>query len=68
MASVNGNKNPVNLLFVKILWLFLKKKIKVNYRYDWGFIHPAQSEIISVGLIVVGAFILLMTKKVAKKV
>ena len=65
-------KIPLNLfgfyLILNGLERFLIEKIKVNYRYDWGFIHPAQSEIISVGLIVVGAFILLMTKKVAKKV
>lgn len=38
---------------------FLIEKIKVNYRYDWGFIHPAQSEIISAVLFFTGSAILL---------
>jgi phosphatidylglycerol---prolipoprotein diacylglyceryl transferase len=33
--------------------LFIEK-IKVNYRYNWGFLHPAQSEIIAVGLALLG--------------
>ena len=38
---------------------FFIEKIKVNYKYDWGFIHPAQSEIISVLLVAIGALILI---------
>lgn len=38
---------------------FFIEKIKVNYKYDWGFIHPAQSEIISFILAIVGILILL---------
>lgn len=38
---------------------FLIEKIKVNYHYDWGFIHPVQSEIISVILFITGCSILL---------
>ena len=38
---------------------FFIEKIKVNYRYDWGFMHPAQSEIISVILLIIGSGILL---------
>jgi phosphatidylglycerol:prolipoprotein diacylglycerol transferase len=38
---------------------FFIEKIKVNYRYDWGFIHPAQSEIISVLLLFISSWILL---------
>jgi phosphatidylglycerol---prolipoprotein diacylglyceryl transferase len=42
---------------------FFIEKIKVNYKYDWGFVHPAQSEIISVCLAVTGVIILLMYRK-----
>jgi phosphatidylglycerol:prolipoprotein diacylglycerol transferase len=42
---------------------FFVEKIRVNYKYDWGFIHPTQAEIISVGLIIVGIVILLTRKK-----
>jgi phosphatidylglycerol---prolipoprotein diacylglyceryl transferase len=42
---------------------FFIEKIKVNYKYDWGFIHPAQSEIISVCLAVTGTIILLLYRK-----
>lgn len=38
---------------------FFIERIKVNYRYDWGFIHPAQSEIIAVILFMLGTSILL---------
>ncbi|OQP66576.1 hypothetical protein A3860_13935 [Niastella vici] len=37
---------------------FSIEKVKVNYRYDWGFIHPAQSEIISIILLITGLFII----------
>ncbi|MBS1775368.1 MAG: prolipoprotein diacylglyceryl transferase [Bacteroidetes bacterium] len=33
---------------------FLVEKIRVNYKYDWGFLHPTQAEIISSLLIVFG--------------
>jgi phosphatidylglycerol:prolipoprotein diacylglycerol transferase len=42
---------------------FFIEKIKVNYKYDWGFIHPAQSEFISVCLAVTGILILLLYRK-----
>lgn len=38
---------------------FLVEKIRVNYKYDWGFIHPTQAEIISTALILLGIGILL---------
>jgi phosphatidylglycerol:prolipoprotein diacylglycerol transferase len=38
---------------------FLVEKIRVNYKYDWGFIHPTQAEIISFSLILLGISILL---------
>lgn len=33
---------------------FLVEKIRVNYKYDWGLIHPTQAEIISGGLVIAG--------------
>jgi prolipoprotein diacylglyceryltransferase len=42
---------------------FLVEQIRVNYQYDWGFIHPTQAEIIAVGLILSGAALLLYSKR-----
>ena len=42
---------------------FLIEKIRVNYKYDWGFIHPTQAEIISAILVLTGISILLFYKK-----
>lgn len=42
---------------------FMIEKIKVNYKYDWGFIHPTQSEIISILLIITGISIILFYRK-----
>ncbi|MBL7718840.1 MAG: prolipoprotein diacylglyceryl transferase [Flavipsychrobacter sp.] len=41
---------------------FFIEKIRVNYEYDWGFLHPSQAEIISSGLVLLGAAILLFYK------
>lgn len=41
---------------------FLVELIRVNYKYDWGFIHPSQAEILSVVLVAVGAGLLLFYK------
>ncbi len=46
------------LIFVGIE-RFLVELIRVNYKYDWGFIHPTQAEILSVVLVLVGAGLLL---------
>jgi phosphatidylglycerol:prolipoprotein diacylglycerol transferase len=42
---------------------FLVEKIRVNYKYDWGFIHPTQAEIISVILFVIGITLLLYKRR-----
>lgn len=42
---------------------FLVELIRVNYKYDWGFIHPTQAEIISVGLMLSGAILLVLSKR-----
>jgi phosphatidylglycerol:prolipoprotein diacylglycerol transferase len=38
---------------------FLVEKIRVNYEYDWGFLHPSQAEIISTVFILLGVTLLL---------
>lgn len=42
---------------------FFIEKIRVNYEYDWGFIHPSQAEIISFCLIIAGIFLFVKQKK-----
>ena len=42
---------------------FLVEKIRVNYKYDWGFLHPTQAEIISVLMFLVGLGLILFYKK-----
>lgn len=41
-------------LIVNGLERFTIEKIRVNYQYDWGFIHPTQAEIIATILIIIG--------------
>jgi phosphatidylglycerol---prolipoprotein diacylglyceryl transferase len=41
---------------------FLIEKIRVNYKYDWGFLHPTQAEIISSIMILAGVSILIFLK------
>ncbi len=42
---------------------FLVELIRVNYKYDWGFIHPTQAEILSVTLAITGICLLLFYKE-----
>ncbi|MEI8279357.1 MAG: prolipoprotein diacylglyceryl transferase family protein [Bacteroidota bacterium] len=41
---------------------FFVEKIRVNYKYDWCFIHPTQAEIISSVLVLAGVSIMLFYK------
>ncbi len=41
---------------------FFIEKIRVNYKYDWGFLHPTQAEIISTLLVLTGLGILFFYK------
>jgi phosphatidylglycerol---prolipoprotein diacylglyceryl transferase len=52
-------------LIVNGIERFTIEKIRVNYKYDWGFMHPTQAEIISTCLILIGIGILLLYKKKA---
>lgn len=42
---------------------FFIEKIRVNYKYEWRFIHPTQAEIISAILVLAGIIIILFYKK-----
>ncbi|MBN9482364.1 MAG: hypothetical protein BGO70_17450 [Bacteroidetes bacterium 43-93] len=44
---------------------FLVETIRVNYKYDWGFIHPTQAEILSVVFVIIGLVLLLRVRKVS---
>lgn len=50
-------------LIVNGIERFLIEKIRVNYKYNWGFLHPTQAEIIATSLVVIGIAILLFYKK-----
>ena len=41
-------------LIVNGIERFLIEQIRVNYKYDWGFIHPTQAEIIAVSITAAG--------------
>lgn len=41
---------------------FFIEKIRVNYKYDWGFLHPTQAEIISTCLVLAGIGIFVFAK------
>ncbi|RYE25848.1 MAG: diacylglyceryl transferase [Sphingobacteriales bacterium] len=45
---------------------FLIEKMRVNFRYDLGFIHPSQAEIISTVLILAGIALVMFSKKKAE--
>src|SRR5690606_22810388 len=42
---------------------FFIEKIRVNNKYDFGFIHPTQAELISFGLILTGILLIYFMKK-----
>jgi len=42
---------------------FLVELVRVNYKYDWGFIHPTQAEILSVLLVITGISLILFYKQ-----
>ena len=56
-------RRPLHLFGVYLIFngleRFLVEKIRVNYKYDWGFLHPSQAEIISACLMLGGIAILL---------
>lgn len=60
-------KHPLQLfgayLIMNGLERFFIEKIRVNYKYDWGFIQPTQAEIISTVLVITGLILLFALKR-----
>lgn len=50
-------------LIVNGLERFFVEKIRVNYKYDLGFIHPTQAEIISTLLVLIGLSLIFVVSK-----
>ena len=50
-------------LVVNGLERFMVEQIRVNYKYDWGFIHPTQAEIIAVLLMAGGVILFVRARK-----
>ena len=50
-------------LVINGLERFFIEKIRVNYKYDLGFIKPTQAEIISTVLVITGLVLLLFVSK-----
>lgn len=43
---------------------FFIEQIRVNYKYNWGFMHPTQAEILAVAIILCGVILFLSRKKI----
>ena len=43
---------------------FLIEQIRVNYKYDWGFLQPTQAEILAVAISLCGVLLFLFRKKI----
>ncbi len=43
---------------------FLIEQIRVNYKYDWGFIKPTQAEIIAVAIVLCGILLFVTRNKI----
>ena len=60
-------KYPLHMFAVYLILAgierFLVELVRVNYKYNWGFVHPSQAEVISVVLFVTGVGILLFYRK-----
>lgn len=58
---------PWQLFGVYLIWngveRFTVETFRVNYKYDWGFLHPTQAEIISTCLVLAGLALLLFAGK-----
>lgn len=65
-------KYPLQLFGVYLIFngleRFFVEKIRVNYKYDLGFIQPTQAEIISTILVLLGLAMLLIVNKKSKQV
>jgi prolipoprotein diacylglyceryltransferase len=55
-------------LIVNGMERFLVEKIRVNYQYDWGWLHPTQAEIIAVGMILTGIILWFSRKTIHDRI
>lgn len=64
-------KYPLQLFGVYLMMngleRFFVEKIRVNYKYDWGFIQPTQAEIISTALVLLGLSMLVFVNRKSKE-
>ncbi|MGN6567417.1 MAG: prolipoprotein diacylglyceryl transferase [Flavipsychrobacter sp.] len=67
----NRLKYPLHMFGLYLIFngieRFLVETIRVNYKYNWGFIRPTQAEIISTLLVIAGVCIMLFYKKKEEK-
>jgi phosphatidylglycerol:prolipoprotein diacylglycerol transferase len=65
-------KYPLHMFALYLIFAgierFLVEQIRVNYKYNWGFIHPTQAEIISVVLLTTGLAIFLFYRPAAERI
>lgn len=47
---------------------FFIEQIRVNYKYDWGFLHPTQAEILAVAIALLGVFFFLFRKPIDRMI
>lgn len=61
-------KVPLGLFSIYLIFngveRFFIEQIRVNYKYDWGFMQPTQAEIIAVCIVLAGIILLLSHKKI----
>lgn len=61
-------KTPLGIFSVYLIFngmeRFLIEQIRVNYKYDWGFIQPTQAEIIAVCIMLCGVLLFVSKDKI----
>lgn len=65
-------KTPLTMFSIYLVFngieRFLIEQIRVNYEYDWGFIHPTQAEILAVCITLCGLLLFAFRKVIDKKI
>lgn len=61
-------KTPLSIFSIYLMFngaeRFFIEQIRVNYKYDWGFLKPTQAEIIAVCIFIFGALLYLSRNKI----
>lgn len=61
-------QTPLSMFSVYLIFngieRFLIEQIRVNYKYDWGFMQPTQAEIIAVAIMTVGILLYIFRKQI----